>query len=87
MAENPTTPRASFSIPSIVSVLAAIGSFTSEAFFGMVLAAVAVIFGIIGVLLSLAPSKRGGVVSLFGVVAGALGVIAAVIKAVLWIFS
>ena len=87
MADHSNNPRASFSIPSILSVLAAIGSFTSGAFFGMVLAAVAVIFGIIGVLLSLAPAKRGGVISTFGVVAGALGVIAAVIKAVLWIFS
>lgn len=77
--------RAAFSIPSIIAVVAAILSFKMGAFFGLVLAGIAIVFGIIGVLLSLAPKTRGGIFSLFGVFAGAIGIIAAVIKAIMWI--
>lgn len=87
MSQPSTTTRASFSIPSIIALLAAIGSFMNGAILGMVLAVVAIVFGILGVLLSLAPAKRGGVISSFGIGAGVLGIIAAVIKAVMSIFS
>ena len=87
MSEITTPKRPSFSIPSIIAVIAAIWSFTSGAFFGLILAIIAIVFGILGVVLAVAPSKRGGVVSTFGVVAGALGIIAAVIKAIIWIVS
>lgn len=85
MAGNPS--KASFSIPSILSVLAAIGSFMNGAILGLLLAVLAILFGIIGVVISIAPAKRGGVASIFGIGAGAVGIIAAVIKAVMWIFS
>jgi hypothetical protein len=86
---NDITPstRASFSLPSIIAVLAAIGSFMNGAFLGFMLAIVAIFFGIIGVVLSLAPAKRGGVISTFGIGAGLLGIIAALIKAVMWLVS
>jgi hypothetical protein len=87
MAESTPSSRASFSIPSIISLLAAIGSFMTGAFFGMVLAVIAILFGILGVVMSLAPAKRGGVISTFGIGAGLIGIIAAVIKAGMWIFS
>lgn len=87
MAGNLTTPKASFSIPSIISVLAAIGSFMNGAILGMVLAVTAIIFGVIGVLLSIAPAKRGGILSIASIGAGVVGIIAAVIKAFIWIFS
>ena len=87
MAEITPSTRSSFSIPSIISVIAAIWSFTTGAFFGLVLAIIAIIFGLLGVLLSLSPAKRGGVVSTFGVGAGAIGVIAAIVKAIMWIVS
>jgi hypothetical protein len=87
MAETTPSTRSSFSIPSIISVIAAIWSFTTGAFFGLVLAIIAIIFGLLGVLLSLSPAKRGGVVSTFGVGAGAIGVIAAIVKAIMWIVS
>jgi hypothetical protein len=57
------------------------------AILGMILAVIAIVFGILGVVLSLAPAKRGGVISTFGIGAGLIGIIAAVIKAVMWIFS
>lgn len=53
----------------------------------MVLAVIAIVFGILGVVLSLAPAKRGGVISTLGIGAGVIGIIAAVIKAVIWILS
>ncbi|MEK7951443.1 hypothetical protein [Luteolibacter soli] len=84
-----TTPatRASFSLPSLIAIVAAIGSFMNGATFGLILAIVAIFFGIIGVVLSLAPSKRGGVISTFGIGAGLIGILAAVIKASMYLFS
>lgn len=86
---NATTPstRASFSLPSVIAVLAAIGSFMNGATFGLILAIVAIFFGLIGVVLSLAPGKRGGVISTFGIGAGLIGIIAAVIKASMYLFG
>lgn len=86
---NPTTPAtpASFSIPSIIAVLAAIGSFMTGATFGLLLAVVAILFGIIGVMLSLSPAKRGGMISSFGIGAGLIGIVAAVIKAAMYLFG
>jgi hypothetical protein len=82
-AEN---QKAGFSIPSILAVIAAYFSFTTGAFWGFVLAGIAIVLGIIGVLLSLSPRVRGGIVSIIGVLAGAVGVIAAVVKTLQWIF-
>ena len=78
------TSKAAFSIPSILAVVAAIFSFKVGAFFGFVLAGIAILMGIIGVLLALSPSKRGGVFSVIGVLGGAVGIVAAVVKAVMW---
>ena len=86
---NHSTPatRASFSIPSIIAILAAIGSFMNGATLGLLLAIVAIFFGIVGVVLSLSPAKRGGVISTFGIGAGFIGIIAAVIKAMMYLFG
>jgi hypothetical protein len=86
---NATTPstRASFSIPSIIAIFAAIGSFMNGATLGLLLAIVAIFFGIVGVVLSLSPSKRGGVISTFGIGAGLVGIVAAVIKASMYLFG
>ena len=77
----------SFSIPSILAVIAAIASFFQGATFGLLLAIPAIILGIIGVLLSLSARKRGGIVSFASVAAGLIGIIAAIIKASLYIFG
>ncbi|WP_193214519.1 hypothetical protein [Luteolibacter marinus] len=82
-----SSSSAKFSVPSIIAVIAAVWSFTSGAFFGLILAVAAILFGILGIVLSLAPRKRGGVISVFGVVAGGFGIVAAVIKAILWILA
>lgn len=57
MADN---QKAAFSIPSILAVIAAYFSFTTGAFWGFVLAGIAIVLGLIGLLLSLSPSVRGG---------------------------
>ena len=79
--------KAKFSIPSILAIVAAIASFFQGATFGLLLAIAAIIFGIIGVLLSLSAKKRGGIVSFASVAAGLIGIIAAIIKASLYLFG
>lgn len=82
---NNDPPKAAFSIPSIIAVVAAVFTFKAGAFWGLVLAVIAIVMGLLGILLSLVPTRRGGLLSIFGVVGGAIGVIAAIIKAILWI--
>ncbi len=79
------TPKARFSIPSIIAIVAAILSFTTGAFWGFVLAIVAIFFGLIGFFLSFSSRTRGGVVSSFSMIAGLAGIVAAAIKAVGWL--
>ena len=76
-------PRPSFSIPSILAVIAAIFSFTSGAALGLILAIAAIVLGLIGVLIALSPRVRGGFVSVLSILAGAIGIIAAIFKLVL----
>ena len=78
--------KAKFSIPSIIAIVAAIGSFMTGALLGFILAMVAVVFGIIGVLLSFSSRTRGGFVSTLAVLAGFLGFLAAIVKTIAWFF-
>jgi hypothetical protein len=82
MTQNLPTRRAgpAFSIPSILAIICAIGSFMAGAVFGFVLAILAIILGGIGLLLAMAPQTRGGIASVISILAGAIGIIAAVIK-------
>ena len=77
--------RAKFSIPSLIAIAAALLSFTTGAFWGFVLAGIAIACGIVGVVLSFSPSVRGGFVSILSLLAGGIALIAAVIKAVMWL--
>jgi hypothetical protein len=79
------TTRARFSIPSIIAIVAAIASFAVGAFWGFVLAMVALFFGAIGVLLAFSSRVRGGMVSTLAVLAGVVGLIAAIIKGIAWL--
>jgi len=71
-----------FSIPSIIAVVAAIASFFVRAGTGFVLAIIAIIFGVIGFMLSLSPSVRGGVLSVLSLVLAVIGIIAAIVRAI-----
>jgi hypothetical protein len=77
--------KAKLSVPSLIAIVAALLSFTTGAFWGFVLAVVAIVSGLIGVALSLSPTVRGGLISAFSLIAGLIGLIAAVIKALLWL--
>ena len=77
---------AKFSIPSIIALVAAVLSFMTGAILGLILAVIAIVFGLIGVMLSFSSRTRGGVVSTLSLLAGFLGIIAAVIKAIIWLF-
>jgi hypothetical protein len=79
--------KAAFSIPSIISIIAVILSFNWGAILGLIMAGVAIVFGLLGILISISSAKRGGIVSILGVAGGAIGVIAAIIKAILWILG
>lgn len=78
--------QASFSFASIIAIISAILSFNVNAFFGLILAVVAFIFGLIGILFALKPNVRGGALSMIAVFLSFIGVIAAVIRAIMWIF-
>lgn len=78
--------KASFSISSIVAIIAAIISFNVGAILGLLMAAVAFIFGVIGLIFALSPGTRGGFLSIMAVILSFIGVIAAIIKAVMWFF-
>jgi len=69
-----------FSLPSLIAIGAAIASFFFGAFGGFILALVAIAFGLLGVLLSMAPSVRGGVISMLSLIGGAIGILIAIIK-------
>ena len=79
--ETGTTAKASFSLPSIIAIIAAIASFATGAFWGLILAVIAMVCGVIGVGLSLSPSVRGGVVSTLSLLAGGAGILVAAFKA------
>ena len=81
MSQPPSlTQRPSFSIPSILSIAAAIFSFGRGFTFGLILAILAIVLGIIGLLLALLPQRRGGIVSVISIVLGLIGIIVAVFK-------
>ena len=83
MTQYPPARRApAFSIPSILALICAVGSFLVGPGLGMLLAILAIILGGIGVVLALAPQTRGGIASMMAILAGAIGIIGAVLRLV-----
>ena len=80
-----TANQTRFSIPSILAIIAAVVSFMTGAFWGLILAITAVVLGAIGVMLAFSSTTRGGVMSTLAILAGLLGLVAAVIKAIAWL--
>jgi hypothetical protein len=83
--DNTGTTKAHFSVPSIIALIAAIASFAVGAFWGFILALVAIFFGVIGMILALSPRIRGGIVSVFSIVVALAGIVVAAIKAIAWL--
>lgn len=71
-----------FSIPSIIAICCAIASLFVRPGLGILLAVVAIAFGVFGFALSFSPSIRGGVTSVFSMILASIGVILAILKAV-----
>jgi hypothetical protein len=69
-----------FSIISIIAAVCAILAYRMGITLQIVLAVLAIIFGAIGALIALSPSKRGGMVSIFAIVAGLIGIVVAVFR-------
>jgi hypothetical protein len=80
---TPMEDHPEYSIPSMLAIAAAVGSFMVGAGLGFFLAIAAVVLGAIGVLLSLLPSRRGGFLSVASILLGMVGVIAAIIRIIL----
>ncbi len=74
-----------YSIPSILSVVLAGGSFFVGAFAGFLLAIFAILFGVLGAILAFSPKRRGGCLSTASIILGVTGILAAVVKAFLWL--
>ncbi|MDE3148373.1 MAG: hypothetical protein KGL37_02795 [Acidobacteriota bacterium] len=70
-----------FSIPSIIAIAAAIACIFESAGTAFILAIVAIVFGALGFLLALAPSVRGGIISIISLILAAIGIVIAVLKA------
>jgi hypothetical protein len=73
-------PRASFSIPSILAIIAAVISLKAGALMGVLFAAAAIVLGLLGLVLALSPRVRGGMVSIIAIVAALIGIVAAIFK-------
>ena len=72
--------RPEFSAPAIVAVVCAVASFYFGAFLGLLLAIIAIVAGLVGVVMALSPRVRGGFVSIISIVAGLAGILAAIVK-------
>jgi len=85
MTQNLPTRRSgpAFSIPSILAMICAIASFAVGPGKGFFIAILAIIFGGIGLLLAMAPQVRGGIASIVSILAGAIGIVAAVIRMII----
>lgn len=70
-----------FSIPSILAILAAVGSFmVSSGTMTLLLAIAALVLGAIGVVIAILPGKRGGIISFVSIGMGAIAVLIAIVR-------
>lgn len=74
------TRKAEFSIASVVAIVSAVISFFLSAGWGILLAGIAIIAGVVGFIMAIAPGVRGGIASVFSILAGGAGVVVALIK-------
>jgi hypothetical protein len=79
---NSLQTKPHYSIPSILALAAAIASFFVSAGTGFLLAIVAIVCGVLGFILSLSPTIRGGAISVFSLCLAGLGIIVAIIRAI-----
>lgn len=85
--DSQTKRQASFSLPSILALVAAVGSFFGGALWQFFLALGAIVLGAIGVAVSASPAKRGGLISLASIGIGLFAIVVALIRGLLWLTS
>lgn len=73
-------PKAYFSVPSLIAIVCAIGSFFVGVGAGFALAIIAIILGAIGLIIAMMPGVRGGLISMVSIAAGGIGIVAAIFK-------
>lgn len=83
--DRQTKREASFSLPSILALVVALGSFFGGALWQFFLALGAIVLGTIGVAASVSPAKRGGLISLASIGIGLIAIVIALIRGLLWI--
>lgn len=70
-----------FSLPSILAICAAIGSFVvNTGTMTLLLAIAALVLGAVGVVVALLPGKRGGIISFLSIGLGAIAVLIALVR-------
>lgn len=71
------TAAATFSVVSILAIVAAVGSFFVGAGIALLLAIAAIALGVLGAVMALLPGVRGGIISTLSVGLGVIGIIVA----------
>jgi len=74
-----------FSKLSMIALISAVLTFALGNVLGFIFAGCAFVFGILGMIRALSEKKRGGIVSFFSTFAGLIGIIAGIVKGVLWL--
>ena len=82
----PPGNRATFSIPSILAAICA-GLAFFDTGLGFLLAIAAIILGLVGVVISLSPSHRGGILSVVSILLGAIAAIVSILGFIIGLFT
>ena len=75
--------NARIGMAATLSIIAAIGSFFARPIPGFFLALLAIFLGIIGFVMAASPRVRGGMISIFSIIIGVIGVLGAVLRGIL----
>jgi hypothetical protein len=75
--------NARIGMAATLSIIAAIASFFVRPVPGFFLALLAIFLGIIGFVMAASPRVRGGIISIFSIIIGVIGVLAAVLRGIL----
>ncbi len=85
LTNSPNTPP-TYSIASIIAIVSAVAIFFVGPGWGLVLAIVAIISGVIGMIVALSPKTRGGIASTIAVLLAGAGIVVAILKGLLKLF-
>jgi hypothetical protein len=79
---NSLETKPHYSIPSILALAAAIASFFVSTGTVLLLAIIAIVCGVLGLILSMSPSIRGGGISVISLCLAGLGVVLGIVRAI-----